>query len=59
MKLMNFIKKFNREEAGQDLVEYALVLVAVAGAAVLGSDSLATTIKNGIGTLNTTLEGYF
>ncbi len=59
MKLMEFIKKLNREESGQDLVEYALVLVAVAGAAVLGSQSLATTISGGITTLNTKLQGYF
>jgi Flp pilus assembly pilin Flp len=59
MKLMEFLKKLNQEESGQDLVEYALVLVAVAGAAVAGSTSLASTITGGITTLNTTLQGYF
>jgi Flp pilus assembly pilin Flp len=59
MKLIEFLKKLNQEESGQDLVEYALVLVAVAGAAVAGSTSLASTITGGITTLNTTLQGYF
>ena len=59
MKLINFIKKLNREESGQDLVEYALVLVAVAGAAVAGSTSLANTISAGIVKMNTTLQAYF
>ena len=59
MKVLEFLKTLNREESGQDLVEYALVLVAVAGAAVTGSSSLANTISAGITTLNTTLQGYF
>lgn len=59
MNLLGFLKKLNREESGQDLVEYALVLVAVAGAAVLGSESLASTISGGITALNTKLQGYF
>jgi Flp pilus assembly pilin Flp len=59
MKVLEFLKTLNREESGQDLVEYALVLVAVAGAAVVGSKSLATTISAGITTLNATLQTDF
>jgi len=59
MKVLELIKKLHQEESGQDLVEYALVLVAVAGAAVLGSTSLANTISDGITQLNTTLGTYF
>jgi len=59
MKVLEFLKTLNREESGQDLVEYALVLVAVAGAAVVGSGSLATTISNGISALNAKLVTDF
>ena len=59
MKVLEFLKTLNREESGQDLVEYALVLVAVAGAVVVGSQSLAGTISAGITTLNGTLQTYF
>ena len=46
MKVLEFIKKLNREEDGQDLVEYALVLVAVGGAVFAGSTTLATDLGN-------------
>ena len=52
MKLMNFIKKFNREESGQDLVEYAFVLLAVAGAVVAGSVNLSTALANAMTSLD-------
>ena len=39
MTFLQFISKFHREESGQDLVEYALVLVAVATGVVAGSPS--------------------
>ncbi len=41
MVFAQFISKFHREESGQDLVEYALVLVAVATGVLAGSASLA------------------
>jgi len=52
---MNFVKlisKLHREESGQDLLEYGLVLLAVLGAVVTGSGTLATTISTALGTLN-------
>ena len=52
MNVLEFIKKLNREESGQDLVEYALVLVAVGGAVFAGSTTLAAdlaTVTAGIG----------
>ena len=52
MKLMNFIKKFNREESGQDLVEYALVLVAIG----LGVTAVSTPLSNAIGSAVTGLQ---
>jgi Flp pilus assembly pilin Flp len=52
MTFAQFVKNLHREESGQDLLEYALVLAAVLGAVVAGSSSLATTISGAIGTLN-------
>ena len=44
MRFIEFVREFHREESGQDLLEYALVLVAVVGAVVLGSGTLAGDI---------------
>ncbi len=53
MRMLQLLKNFNNDESGQDLLEYALVLAAVAAAAVLGSNTLAGTITSAIGKLNT------
>ena len=37
MRFTQFISKLHREESGQDLLEYALVLLAVLTAVVAGS----------------------
>jgi pilus assembly protein Flp/PilA len=56
MTLLQFVSKFHREESGQDLVEYALVLAAVATAVVAGSATLSTDIANAMTTLNTKIQ---
>jgi Flp pilus assembly pilin Flp len=43
---MNFLKKLWKEEDGQDLTEYALLLVLVALAAIGSLGTLATAINN-------------
>ena len=53
MTFRQFISNFNRDESGQDLLEYALVLAAVLAAVVAGSTSLAGIINNGIVSINT------
>ena len=53
MQFIQLVKNFNREESGQDLVEYALVLAAVAFAVVAGSTSLASVITNALASINT------
>lgn len=53
------IKSFHREEAGQDLVEYALVLAAIAVVAVAGSGSLASTLNSAITTINAKISNAF
>ena len=56
MTFLQFISKFHQEESGQDLVEYALVLAAVATAVVAGSTTLSTDIANAMTTLNTKIQ---
>jgi pilus assembly protein Flp/PilA len=43
---MNFLKRLWKEEEGQDLVEYALLVVLLALAATVGMGKLATAINN-------------
>jgi Flp pilus assembly pilin Flp len=45
--------EFHKEESGQDLLEYALVLAAVLAAVVTGSHNLANDISSAIDALNT------
>jgi pilus assembly protein Flp/PilA len=56
MQFTSVLKNFHQEESGQDLVEYALVLVAVALAAVTGSQSLASTISSAVAAINTKIS---
>jgi len=56
MTVLQFISKFHREESGQDLLEYALVMAAVLAAVVIGSNSLATTISDALGRINTRMQ---
>jgi Flp pilus assembly pilin Flp len=58
MKVLEFIKKFNHDESGQDLVEYALVLVAVGGAVFTASGSLSTSLGNAITNLDTKIGSW-
>jgi Flp pilus assembly pilin Flp len=51
------LRKLHREESGQDLLEYALVLLAVLTAIVAGSSTISTTISNGITTLDGKIQG--
>jgi Flp pilus assembly pilin Flp len=52
MSFAQFISKFHREESGQDLVEYALVLIAVASGVLAGS----TTLSSDFGVWMTNLQ---
>jgi Flp pilus assembly pilin Flp len=54
---VQFVNQFHKEESGQDLLEYALVLLAIAAAAVVGSNSLASTLSSAISSLNTKISG--
>jgi len=52
MMFTQFVNKLHREESGQDLIEYALVLLAVMLAVVAGTTSLSGTIATAMTTLN-------
>jgi len=56
MKFLEFFKGLHREESGQDLLEYALVLLAVLAAVVAGSQSLATDISTALTSINTKIQ---
>ena len=45
MRFKRFISVFHREESGQDMLEYALVLAAVAAIVVSGTDSLSDRVS--------------
>lgn len=53
MRFLQTIQKLHRDESGQDVLEYALVLAAVALAAVTGSSSIASIITSALGAIST------
>ncbi len=57
MTFTRFISKFHQEESGQDLVEYALVLIAVATGVLAGSSTLSSDFGSWMTKLNTKIGG--
>ena len=53
--MMNLLKRLWKEEQGQDLIEYALLVALVALAATAGMNALATSINSEFTTLGTDL----
>ncbi|PYT55155.1 MAG: Flp family type IVb pilin [Acidobacteria bacterium] len=56
MTFTRLLRKFHQEESGQDLLEYALVLLAVLAAVVTGSQSIATDINTALTSINTKIQ---
>ena len=54
---MRFVARFHREESGQDMLEYALVLLAVLAAVVTGSGTLSGTIGSELGLIDAKITG--
>lgn len=52
------LSSLHREESGQDLVEYALVVALIALAATAGMSSLASGINTAFSTLGSILNTY-
>jgi len=53
-----FMRKFHQEESGQDLVEYALVLIAVASGVLAGSSTLSSDFGVWMGNLQTKISSF-
>ena len=47
-----------KEESGQDLIEYALVVALIAFAATAGMSTLATDINTAFSNMGTKVTGY-
>lgn len=54
----DLLKDSLKEENGQDLIEYALVVALIAFAAVGAMQTLATDINNAFGGIGTSLSTY-
>jgi pilus assembly protein Flp/PilA len=50
--MKRFITKLIKDDSGQDLVEYALLLSVVAVVGVAGLSTLASTVSGTFGTVN-------
>jgi pilus assembly protein Flp/PilA len=53
--MMNLLKRLWKEEQGQDLIEYALLVALVALAATAGMNALANSINTEFNNLGTSL----
>jgi pilus assembly protein Flp/PilA len=56
--IMKSISRLHQDEAGQGLVEYALILALVAFAAVVAMQTLAKDINNAFVGIGTILSSY-
>jgi len=56
--LISVLAGLHKEESGQDLIEYALVVALIALAATAGMSTLANGINNAFNKLSTILNGY-
>ncbi len=57
-KFAQTLKLFHHEEAGQDLIEYALVAALIALAATAGMGTVATAINNAFSSIGSKLGHY-
>jgi pilus assembly protein Flp/PilA len=53
--MKNFLVRLWKDEEGQDLVEYALLVVLIALGAIIGMNTLATAINTTFGSAATNL----
>ena len=56
--ILKSLNRLHRDEAGQGLVEYALILALVAFAAVVAMQTLAADINNAFVGIGTMLSSY-
>jgi pilus assembly protein Flp/PilA len=55
--MKNFINRFVREDEGQDLVEYALLIAFIALACIIGLQQLGTAINKTYNSISSSLTG--
>ena len=55
--MKNLILQLHKNEAGQGLVEYALIIALVAFAAIVGMNTLATDINEAFSKIGSVLNG--
>ena len=55
--MKNLIVRFVREDEGQDLVEYALLITFIALACIIGMQELGTAINQKYQAISTSLQG--
>jgi pilus assembly protein Flp/PilA len=56
--ILKSLSRLHKDEAGQGLVEYALILALVAFAAVVAMQTLASDINNAFTGIGTMLSSY-
>ena len=56
--VLKSLNRLHRDEAGQGLVEYALILALVAFAAIVAMETLANDINNAFVGIGTILSSY-
>ena len=54
-KMKNLLVRFVREDEGQDLVEYALLITFIALACIIGMQQLGTAINNRYNSISSSL----
>jgi pilus assembly protein Flp/PilA len=55
--MKNLFNRFVREEEGQDLVEYALLIAFIALACIIGLQNLGTAINKTYNSISASLSG--
>ena len=55
--MKNFIVRFVREDAGQDLIEYAILIGLISVVAIASIKTVGAWVNTQFSTLNTTLAG--
>ncbi len=56
--LVSILARLHREEEGQGMVEYVLIVALVALAATAGMSSLATALNNAFSAVGSLLNSY-
>jgi len=57
LTLLNQVKFLAKDEKGQTVIEYALIVLLVALASVAGYETLAGAVESGLTTIAGTLSG--